>query len=152
MLLFHMVTFNPLWLKPVSLRGTTVFYDGNCALCHGSVRFMLSEEQAGTLQFSPLQGKLFACTVSEAQRMALGDSFVVETPDGKILSEADAAIYLLDNIGGLWSLLSRVMRLVPRRLRNWAYHVVGDRRYRIFGTKTDLCPLTPPEMKGRILI
>ena len=152
MLLLHMVTFNPLWLKPVSLKGATVFFDGTCALCHGSVRFLLSEEQEGTLQFSPLQGTLFANTVGEAQRKSLGDSFVVVTPDGEILSEADVAIYLLDAIGGLWRVLSLVMRLFPRRLRNRAYHVIGDRRYRLFGTKADLCPLTPPEMKDRILI
>ncbi|NQU70497.1 MAG: DUF393 domain-containing protein [Rhodospirillales bacterium] len=152
MLLFHMFTFNPLWLKPISLTGATVFFDGTCALCHGCVRFLLSEEPAGTLKFSPLQGTLYATTVSEAQRQDLGDSFVVVTPDGKMLSEADAAIYLLNAIGGLWRLLSHGMKLVPPRLRNWAYHAVGNRRFRIFGAKTDLCPLTPPEMKDRILI
>lgn len=151
MLLLHMVTFNPLWMKPVSLKGATVFFDGHCALCHGCVRFLLSEEPAGTLQFSPLQGKSFASIVGDAEQKRLGDSFVVVTADGNLLSEADAALYLLDGIGGLWRLLSRAMRLIPRRLRNGAYHVVGDRRYRIFGAKSDLCPLIPPEMKDRFL-
>ena len=152
MLLFQMFTFDPRWLASSDMAGTTIFFDGNCALCHGTVRFLLSEDRAASLRFSPLQAQLFADTVSEERRMNLGDTFVVVTPAGDVLTEADAAIHVLGGIGGLWRLLSLGMKLIPRRLRNWGYHLVGDRRYRIFGTKPDFCPLAPPEMRGRILL
>ncbi len=151
MLLFHMFTFDPNWLKASNMKGTIVFYDGNCALCHGSVRFLLSEERDGTLQFAPLQGKLFENTLRGARRDDLGDTFVVVTPDGDVLTESDAVVHILEGIGGLWRFLSLGLRYVPRRLRNWAYHFIGDRRYRVFGTKSDFCPLIPSELKSRIL-
>ncbi len=95
---------------------------------------------------------MFAATLSEARRAKFGDTFVVVTAEGEVLTAADAAMHLLAGIGGLWLLLSRAMGLIHRRLCNRAYHLVGDRRYRIFGMKADLFPLIPPEMKGRVLL
>src|SRR6266404_5959323 len=44
MLLVHLFTFDPAWLRRrMAHRSEWVFYDGNCALCHGWVRFVLAE-------------------------------------------------------------------------------------------------------------
>jgi predicted DCC family thiol-disulfide oxidoreductase YuxK len=151
MLLFHLFTFDPAWLPARSLEGTNVFYDGNCALCHGSIRFLLAEEPAGELHFAALQGDLFKRTLTDQERAGLSDTFVAVLPDGTVLTEAEGAIYLLDALGGVWRIIASAMKVFPRPARRWGYHFIGDRRYRIFGTKNDMCPLASPEIRSRFL-
>ena len=61
MIMLHLFTFDPGWIKPKGFRKPLmVFYDGNCGLCHGFVQFALSETCGEhSLRFAPLQGKTF---------------------------------------------------------------------------------------------
>ena len=46
-----MLTFEPDWVKSKASQGERdeiIFYDGSCGLCHGFVRFVLSEDRRGT--------------------------------------------------------------------------------------------------------
>lgn len=151
MLLFHMFTFNPAWLKAKSLAGYTVHYDGECALCHGSVRFLLSEERAGQLRFTPLQSGQLAQHIGEDALQGLGDTVVVQTPEGDVLTEARAIACLLDRIGGLWRIVSIPLRILPDAVAARLYHFVGDRRYRWFGQKVNHCPILPPDLRARFI-
>src|SRR5207244_4215573 len=52
MLLFHLLTFDPDWIQARCFdREEILYYDGNCALCHGFVRLLLAEERTGTLRY-----------------------------------------------------------------------------------------------------
>jgi len=49
-----------------------------------------------------------------------------------------------------WRLAGFLLRLVPRRLRDWGYGVVARTRYRIFG-RYDACPLPTEDTRARFL-
>ena len=151
MLLFHLFTFNPAWLPPRSLKGTVIYFDGTCALCHGTVRFMLAEEARGELVFSALQDRKLEAAIGEGSVENLGDTVVVRTADERILIEAEGIIYLLCHLGGLWRLLSWLMRAMPKPVRRTCYHFIGNRRYRIFGKKDDFCPIIPSHLRERFI-
>lgn len=151
MLLFHMFTFNPDWLKAKSLAGAEVHFDGSCALCHGTVRFLLAEEFEGALRFAPLQSGLLAEKIGQKIQDAPGDTFVLVTPEGSVLVESDGMLYLLDHLGGLWRLLAWAAHILPRSLRNRLYHFIGQRRYKWFGSKEEFCPLMPQPLRARML-
>ena len=151
MLLFHMFTFNPAWLASKSLNGATVYFDGTCALCHGSIRFLLAEEIHGELVFSALQDGKLEALIGKEELDSIGDTIVVRTAEGQNLIEAEAIIYLLDHLGGLWRLASWLIRLVPKSIRRSGYHFIGDRRYRLFGTKDNLCPIMPSYLRERFI-
>jgi len=51
---------------------------------------------------------------------------------------------VLERLGGLWWLLGKLLRLVPRPLADAAYDVIGRVRYRLAG-RLATCPLLPPE-------
>ena len=151
MLLFHLLTFDPGWIR--MRRGTglaTLFYDGTCALCHAMVRFLLAEDRTGQIQLSPLQGVHVGEVLSKQAQEALPDSIVLVSDDGVEL-ESDAVIGCLDRLGGLWRLLGYILKATPKRVRDWGYQLVGRNRYRIFGRKTELCPIMPAEMRRRFL-
>jgi predicted DCC family thiol-disulfide oxidoreductase YuxK len=151
MLLFHLLTFDPAWQKPRSLQGTIVYYDGNCTLCHGVVRFLMAEDQSGGLRFSPLQGSHFAGTISPELRAEMPISLVVSTLDRRLRFEDDAMLHLLAELGGLWRIIATLSRAIPKAARVHAYHAIGRRRIKVFGSSTQTCPLLAPGIRHRIL-
>jgi predicted DCC family thiol-disulfide oxidoreductase YuxK len=150
MLLFHLLTFDPAWLKPISARGPeTVYYDGDCGLCHRVVRFALAEDRANHFRFAPLQGPSFAREVPGSVRASLPDTFVIGDDLGRVLTKSDAAIHMLERLGGLWRLLGTTFRLLPKGLSDLGYDWVGRIRHRLFPRPDGMCPLLPEGLRTR---
>jgi predicted DCC family thiol-disulfide oxidoreductase YuxK len=127
-----------------------LFYDGHCALCHGAVKFVLKHDRTGgAFRFAPLQGPTFLARVPEHLRKDLPDSIVVLTERGELLLRSDAFLHILRRLGGGWKFLAGLLRVVPRALRDLAYNFIARVRYRVFGTRTDWCPVVPPELRAR---
>src|SRR5215472_2460856 len=152
MLLLHFFTFDPAWIwapKPV---GQTIFYDGNCGLCHGFVRFVLGEDQsARPFSFAPRQGEAIKRTLTERELAALPDSIVVVASDKKVLTRSAAVIYVMTRLGGLWSISAALLRLVPQALRDLAYDLIACMRIKFLGTVVDTCPMVAPALRARFL-
>lgn len=153
MLLFHMITFDPAWIRAKKFNERAVlFYDGTCAMCHGFVRFLLAEERSGSLRFAPLQGATLRERVPEAERAELPDSLVLDAGDEKLRLRSDAVTFVLQRMGGLWTLLGWLLWMIPRPLRNFGYDAIGAVRYRIFGHSAGTCPIVAPRMRTRLIV
>ena len=153
MLLFHIFTFNPAWIPARRFaQGEVLYYDGSCAMCHGFVRFLLAEERTGTLRYAPLQSRGFAASVPDEVRASLPDSLVLRTQDGRLYVRSDAVVRVLRSLGGLWTALATLLRLVPRPIRDLGYDAVGGMRYRLFGRASDACPIMPADLRRRMLV
>lgn len=127
-----------------------LFYDGHCALCHGAVKFVLKHDRSGkAFRFAPLQGETFAASVREEQRAGMPDSIVVLTADGTLLVRSNAFVHILRRLGGAWAMLADAMRTVPRPVRDAVYDFIARIRYRVFGTREDVCPILPPDLRAR---
>lgn len=127
-----------------------LFYDGHCGLCHRAVKFVLRHDRDGkAFRFAPLQGSTFLARVTEERRVGLPDSVVVLTQDGELLVRSAAFLHIFRRLGGGWRLLAAVLSVVPRGLRDLVYDFVARVRYRVFGTRDDLCPIVPAELRAR---
>lgn len=127
-----------------------IFYDGVCGLCDRWVRFIVKRDKWQTLRFAPLQGataKLRNDLPPELRSVVL----VLEpgTAREQIFTRSEAALRLLDHVGGGWRVVSW-LRCIPRSIRDWAYNLIAARRYRWFG-KFESCPLPPAEWHDRFL-
>jgi predicted DCC family thiol-disulfide oxidoreductase YuxK len=128
----------------------TLFYDGHCALCHGTVKFVVKRDRAGTaFRFAPLQGETFQALVPVEQRAGLPDSIVIRAADGSLLARSDAVVHMLERLGGGWRVLGSILAAVPRGLRDSIYDFIARVRYRVFGKREDLCPIVPPDLRKR---
>ena len=128
----------------------TLFYDGHCALCHGTVKFVIKRDRTGTtFRFAPLQGETFQALVPAEQRAGLPDSIVIRTADGMLLARSDAIVRILRRLGGGWRILGAILAAIPRGLRDAVYDFVARIRYRVFGKRDDLCPIVPPALRQR---
>jgi predicted DCC family thiol-disulfide oxidoreductase YuxK len=128
-----------------------ILYDGICGLCNRLVRFVLKRDSADRFRFASLQSDYAAQVLARhgVSPQQLDTMYVVldlGLPDERLASRADAAIAVLNDLGGFWAFLGALLGTLPRWLRNWGYNRVARNRYRIFG-KFDSCPL--PEAKHR---
>ncbi len=152
MLLFHLFTFDPAWIRARPFRQSVLYYDGECALCHGFVRFCLLEEGTGTLKYAPLQGSHFRDTVPEKVRNNLPDSLILRTEDGTLHLRSKAVIRVIERMGGLWTVLAGLLRFVPGPLCDAGYNLVAKTRYRLFGRTEQACPVVAGPLRSRLLI
>jgi len=123
-----------------------LFYDGQCGLCHGLVRFLA--RRRGTCRFAPLGGSTFRERVPAGS--ALPDSLVVLTGD-RVLVRSRAVLHLLRALGGVWGLAARLGERVPARFADAVYDAVARRRSRWFARPQVSCPLVPPGLQARFL-
>jgi predicted DCC family thiol-disulfide oxidoreductase YuxK len=148
-----LLTFDPAWI-PRRAPGTldTLFYDGNCGLCHGAVRFALAEDPDGTvLRFAPLDGEALRAAVPADVRAALPDSLVVATADGRVLTRSAGLLHLGQRLGGIWRALAAIASVLPTRLLDATYDAVARARHQLFAKPKDACPLLPPHLRARFL-
>ncbi|MGB6266646.1 MAG: DCC1-like thiol-disulfide oxidoreductase family protein [Candidatus Acidiferrales bacterium] len=133
-----------------------LFYDGDCGLCHRTVKFVLRHDRKGArgragyaFRFAPLQGATFAAMVPAGVRAELPDSLVVRTSDGALLARSAAVIHIGRRLGGAWAGMARVAELVPRVVRDAAYDFVARVRHKLFARPQSACPVPPEEWRDR---
>ena len=84
-----------------------------------------------------------------AARRELPDSVVVLEPDGRLVTRSDATLLLLETLGGRHRRFARILRAVPRGVRELAYSVVAALRRRLWAKPDDACPVVSPELRAR---
>lgn len=132
-----------------------VFYDGVCGLCDRSVQFILRHDQAGLFRFATLQSE-FARRILERHGRDAGDLNTMYllrhagTANEQLLARSDAVLAVLGGLGGAWAVLSSLLGILPRAVRDRGYAVIVRNRYRWFG-RADHCILPAPETRDRFL-
>ncbi len=141
MVMFHLFTFEPAWLK--SEEGGRVFYDGGCALCQTFVRLVLAEDSGERLRLAPLGGASFTAANPPP---GLPDSVVVLTDDGRWLVRSRAVLHALRALGGAWRLLAAAASLAPVSWADRVYDFTAARRRKFSGA----CPVPPMSIRRRL--
>lgn len=125
-----------------------LFYDGNCALCHGAVRWVLKRKPLEYLYFSPLQGETAPSYLAPALLKDL-NTVVLWRNEG-VYTHASAVFHLWKDCGGGWKLLS-LGRYFPSILTNAVYRFVARNRFR-WKKPLEGCPLPDPAQRHRFLM
>lgn len=129
---------------------SVVFYDGVCALCNRSVRFIGKRDLQERYRFASLQSDfahrtlpLHGCDPGDLDTIYLllryGES------DESVLTRSQAVFRILRSLGGVWWMVS-ALGVLPRGLLDFGYRIVARSRYRVFG-KYPACPVPTPEKR-----
>ena len=124
---------------------TLLLFDGVCGLCDRAVRFFLVRDRKSFLCFAPLQGE----TAQQLRKRHpdlgwdLKTIFLVEnwqTSQERIYQRSEAVLKALSILGGMWKVISWMLRKVPRTVRNRVYDWIAKNRYCWFA-KNSKCEL-----------
>jgi predicted DCC family thiol-disulfide oxidoreductase YuxK len=131
-----------------------VLYDGVCGLCNRLLQFVIRRDHGGVFRFASLQSAVGRSIVerSGGDPGELTSFYVIaeyQTPAARMLDRSDAAVFVAGVLGWPWRAV-RLIRFVPRALRDRAYDVVARSRYRVFG-RFDHCLIPSPELRNRFI-
>jgi len=129
--------------------GPILLFDGVCHLCDHSVRFVLARDRRQIFRFAALQSAAGTRLMNQFAPDALNLKSVVLIADGVAHTKSDAVLQIAARLNGPWHLL-RILRLVPRPLRDWAYDRVAGNRYRWFG-RSETCLMPTAALRSRFL-
>lgn len=141
MVMFHLFTFDPAWIKGAS--GGRLFYDDGCAQCQAFVRFVLAEDRREAIRLSPLGGASF---LAAGPPRDLPDSVAVLTDDGRWLVRSRAMLHAMAALGGAWRLLAAAASLAPVSLADLVYDFAAARRKKVTGA----CPVPSAAVRRRL--
>ncbi len=127
-----------------------VLIDGDCGLCQAAMDFVVRADPQRAFGFAPLASDL-AVEVLRDRRKAhggWGTMYVAAdrgTPRERLLERSDAVLFVAGRLQWPWK-LARVLRWLPRRLRDAFYDRLAANRHR-FGAAAGTCRL--PDRSGR---
>ena len=126
-----------------------LLFEGVCNLCNASVQWILKRDRKGVFKFAALQSDTGQMLLRQFGFSEKNFDTVVLVTDGRIFTRSDAALEIVQRIGGVWSLLA-VFKIIPRSIRDTIYDWVARNRYRWFGKKEE-CMLPRPEWRERFV-
>jgi predicted DCC family thiol-disulfide oxidoreductase YuxK len=131
-----------------------VLYDGVCGLCNRLLRFLLRHDHRRVFRFASLQSDVGRSVVARSggNPDELTSFYVVadyQTAASRVLTRSEAALFVAGALAWPWK-AARLVRVVPRPIRERAYDLVARSRYRVFG-RYDRCPIPSPEFRSRFI-
>jgi predicted DCC family thiol-disulfide oxidoreductase YuxK len=134
---------------PAMSAGAVVLFDGTCAFCEGSVKFIARRDPAGYFRFgasqSPRAAELLAAhgVTRESARS------IVLIENGHVWLRSTATLRIARRLRWPWPIVSALL-VVPRPLRDGVYRVVAAIRHRLAG-RSNACDVPPPEIRERMI-
>jgi predicted DCC family thiol-disulfide oxidoreductase YuxK len=123
-------------------------YDGDCALCAASVRFLAPRDARGRIAYASIAGPHGRSHACAAGIDPDAPSTVLLLAGGRTYQQSDAVLAALRLIRAPWPLVGRVGQLVPRAWRDGLYRLVARNRYGLFGRA---CLIPDPAWADRVL-
>ena len=132
-----------------TLSRPTIFFDGVCNLCTGSVQFIIKHDPKHYFRFASLQSELGQQVLQQFNLRSEEFGSFILLEEGKIYTKSTAALRVTKKLDGLWPVLFSFM-IVPPFIRNWVYSFIAKNRYRWFGKK-ESCWLPNVELSNLFL-
>lgn len=126
-----------------------VFYDGDCGLCHRSLRYIIKRDHNRCFYFAPLQGQIAKDTLSKSHLQL--DNMIVLTSKNKILTGAQGWIYIMLELRGLNRLIGKTCSFLPNFILEFTYNFIAKHRKKIFATPSSHCPILTDDLKPYFL-
>ncbi|RRQ48429.1 DUF393 domain-containing protein [Maribacter algicola] len=127
-----------------------ILFDGVCNVCNSFVQFVIKRDHNDVFQFTSLQSDIGIRLLNErnieSQTM---DSVVLIDPGVAFYIKSDAALEVGKSLKG-YHTVSKILYLIPSKIRDIVYDLIARNRYTWFGKKNE-CMVPTPEIKSKFL-
>lgn len=114
-----------------------ILFDGDCAFCNGWVRWITKRDPHRHFRFIAL-GSTEGILLRKSHGVPDSIDSIVLIKGKDTFTRSDAAWRVLSELPS-WGFAARMVRVIPRPLRNWGYDLIARNRHRL-GLK-DECDL-----------
>lgn len=128
---------------------TVVLFDGVCKLCNGWAKFLIRHDRHQRIRLATVQSPEGQALLAWAGLPLNEFDTMAVIRDRHYWVQSEAFFEVVAHLPGGWPAL-RVLRIVPRPLRDWLYNRIAFNRYRLFG-KYDSCRLPTADHQRRFL-
>jgi predicted DCC family thiol-disulfide oxidoreductase YuxK len=129
--------------------GGVILFDGECAFCEASIRFIARHDPAWYFRFGASQSPKGAALLASYGLTREMTRSIVLIEDGQVYLRSTATLRIAARLTAPWRLAS-VFLYVPRPVRDGAYAVVAAVRRRLAG-RANACEVPPPEIRARMI-
>jgi len=114
-----------------NIKMNIVLFDGLCNMCNKTVLFLIKFDKKNNLHFAAHQTNAGAKIMN--QYLVNQDArSVIFIKENLVYYQSDAIIEIAKLLSG-WPRIAILAVIFPKFLRNWAYDLVANNRYKIFG-------------------
>lgn len=132
------------------IRGKNVIvFDGECVLCSGFFRFIVSIDRDQAFHFITAQSSTGELLYQYFDLVADDYDTNLVLIDTKLYERLHGFFKVMSIIGLPWSLLG-VFRLLPTPALDWFYYLIARNRYKLFGRREN-CLVPDVMLKGRFI-
>jgi len=142
----------PPHVSTLTIEPMLVFFDGDCAMCHRSIRFLLRRSRVESFRFVPLQS-LANTEWENAIRTQLGHDLqtsIVLWRNGEFLNRSRAVLAISVALGFPWN-MAAPLRLFPSALLDFGYAFIAKTRRSGQKTFEQFCQAIPPNQRHLLL-
>jgi predicted DCC family thiol-disulfide oxidoreductase YuxK len=126
-----------------------ILFDGTCAFCERSVRFIATRDPQGYFRFGASQTPQAAELLSQFGVTRASTRSIILIEDGQIFLRSTASLRIASRLTFPWR-LARLLLWIPVPIRDAVYRLVAAIRHRIAGT-SNACEIPPPEIRARMI-
>jgi predicted DCC family thiol-disulfide oxidoreductase YuxK len=131
------------------MTGGIVLFDGTCAFCEKSVRFIATRDPDAYFRFGASQTPSAEALLKQYGVSRDSARSIVLIEDGQVYLRSTASLRIARRLTWPWR-AAGVLLWVPRPLRDAVYGVIAAIRHRIAG-RSNACEIPPPEIRARII-
>ena len=135
--------------SPATVRHGIVLFDGTCAFCEGSVKFIARRDPQGYFRFGASQSADGAALLARHGIARDSARSIILIEDGQVFLRSTASLRIARRLPWPWSMAGTLLA-VPRPLRDAMYRVVAAIRHRLAG-RSNACEIPPPEIRERLI-
>jgi predicted DCC family thiol-disulfide oxidoreductase YuxK len=126
-----------------------VLFDGTCAFCERSVRFIASRDPDGYFRFGASQNAAGAALLATHGVTRESARSLILIEGGQVYLRSTAALRIARRLTRPWR-LAGVLLAVPVPIRDAVYRVIAAVRHRLAG-RSNACEVPPPEIRDRLI-
>ena len=128
--------------------GGVILFDGTCAFCERSVRFIATRDR-GYFKFGASQNPEGRALLAQYGTDRDSARSIILIEDGELSLRSTAVLKIARRMRAPWNWAAMLL-VVPAPIRDAVYRVVAAVRHRIAGA-SNACDIPPPEIRDRLI-
>ena len=126
-----------------------ILFDGVCNFCNRTINTILKYDKQAYFQFAASQSSAAMGIMQAFNLDEKAISSVILIEQEKVFTKTDAVIQIANRLSG-WPSLFRLLKFIPKPMRDFAYDLIAKNRYALFGKK-DNCMIPDASIRHRFL-